>query len=165
MSAINQENFFNYRGYRWLWISIVALMLFIIFYICDHPVGGRNGGTTLGLVYGVLAALGIIYLMMFGIRKRAYYSYRNSVKSWLGAHVWLGILLLFLVPLHSGFLFGWNVHTLTYLLMTVTIVSGIWGAFAYATMAPQIGSHRGEGTQKSILQEINIISKEILLII
>ncbi len=79
----------------------------------------------------------------------------------LSAHVWLGIGLIFIVPLHCGFSFGLNVHTLAYVLMLIVVISGLYGAIAYFRLAPNIPSHRGAGTVKKHLEQIKIINSDI----
>lgn len=155
------ETFYNYKSYRWLWINLGLLTGFSVAYLLDNPVGGRNGGTMLGYGLGIFAALGILYLMWYGIRKRSYHAKHTTLKGCLSAHVWLGITLLVIVPLHAGFSFGVNVHTLTYLLMVVVILSGVWGALKYVDSAPAIRSHRGGGTVKKLLAQIHLLSSDI----
>ena len=46
-----------------------------------------------------------------------------------------GLSLIVIVTLHTGFQFGWNVHTLAYGLMLLVIVSGIFGIVVYAAPA------------------------------
>lgn len=155
------QTFINYKQYRWLWITLIALILACVGYCFFAPPGGNNGGTIIGYTYGVIATLGIAYLMWFGIRKRSYRHSNIPLKSHLSAHVWIGIGLLFLVPLHSGFQFGWNVHTTAYALMVATILSGIWGAVNYASLPTQVRSHRGGGTLEELVEQIENISNEI----
>ncbi len=133
----------------------------MVVYLCDDPIGGRNGGTFVGYVLGTLATLGLVWLMAYGIRKRSYGSALGTVEGWLAAHIWIGVGLLVLVPLHAGFSFGCNVHTLAYLLMVVTIVSGIWGTFYYATLSSKIVAHRGGRKDSLILEQIHALSHEI----
>jgi hypothetical protein len=130
-------------------------------YLVNDPIGGRNGGTVVGYAYGTLATIGIVWLMSYGARKRAYHSALGTVQGWLSAHVWIGIGLLLLVPLHAGFSFGCNVHTVAYALMVVTIVSGIWGVLNYSTLASQIQSHRGGVTSAHILEQLQSLSADI----
>ncbi len=158
---MQQETFLSYRGYRWLIVTVIAAIASVVVYAANDPVGGRNGGTALGYAYGTIATIGIIWLMSYGARKRAYSSALGSVQGWLSAHVWIGIGLLILVPLHSGFSFGCNVHTLAYALMVLTIVSGIWGVVNYSTLASRIESHRGGVTSKQILEQLNSLSGDI----
>lgn len=151
---MRQETFLNYRRFKWLWITVAALVALTGIYAVNCPVGGRSGGTTLGYTYGTLAALGIVWLMAFGLRKRSYRSSLGTVEGWLAAHVWIGLGLLLLVPLHAAFSFGCNVHTLAYLLMVVTIVSGIWGAANYSTLSGRITAHRGGVKDEVVVERI-----------
>lgn len=132
----------------------------VIYYI-DEPVGGRNGGTVVGYTYGGIATAGIIFLMWYGIRKRAYFSSATTLKGMLAAHVWIGVALTLVVALHSGFSFGLNVHTLAYVLMLLTIITGIWGVAMYQRLPFEIRSQRGGGTLKVLLEQIRSISKDI----
>ena len=158
---MGQETFISYRGYRWLICTVVAIAVCGLIYAVNEPLGGRNGGTVVGYTFGTLATIGIIWLMMYGVRKRSYRSSLGTVQGWLSAHVWLGTGLLALVPLHAGFSFGWNVHTLAFLLMVLTIVSGIWGALNYSTLAARIESHRGGIKSAQILEQLQSLSAGI----
>jgi hypothetical protein len=89
------------------------------------------GGTWLGYTLGTIAALLILWLMLLGIRKRSYGSSIGSVQGWTSAHVYLGTSLIVLASLHCAFEFGWNIHTLAYVLMMLVIGSGFFGIFAY----------------------------------
>ena len=158
---MQQETFISYRGYRWLIVTVLSLIASIVIYAVNDPIGGRNGGTVLGYIYGVIATIGIVWLMAYGVRKRAYSSDLGTVQGWLSAHVWLGIGLLFFVPLHAGFSFGWNVHTLAYILMVITIVTGVWGTVNYTTLASRIESHRGGVKSTQVLEQLHALSADI----
>lgn len=158
---MNSENFVNYRQSRWLWITLVGLIVCTAIYFLNSPAGGRNGGTAVGYTFGILATVGIMWLMAYAARKRAYHSSLGTVEGWLAAHVWIGIGLLLLVPLHSGFSFGVNVHTLAYLLMVVTIVTGIWGVANYVTLSEKISAHRGGIKDAAILDQVESLSAQI----
>lgn len=158
---MNQETFVNYKHYRWLWFTLVALLACLAVYLIDSPPGGRNGGTVVGYTFGGIATLAIVWLMAYGLRKRSYRSAIGTVEGWLAAHVWIGIGLLLLVPLHSGFSFGLNVHTLAYVLMVLTIVTGIWGVANYSTLSGKITAHRGESKDGVIVEQLDALSEQI----
>jgi hypothetical protein len=84
-------------------------------------------------------------------------SWRNggTLRGWLSAHVYLGAVLLVTVSLHSGFRFGWNVHTLAYLLVLVVLVSGIYGVFAYVRYPRLITENIGGDTLHSLQLRIS----------
>lgn len=158
---MSEDTFFSYKNYRWLWLNTIAVTLMIAIYLIDRPLGGPSGGTILGLTYGVIGALGILYLTWFGIRKRSYHAQQTTLKGCLSAHVWLGLALLIIVPLHAGFQFGWNVHSLAFVLMTLVILSGLWGARHYQLLAPTIRSHRGGAQPLKLLEQIESIGQDI----
>jgi hypothetical protein len=158
---VKYETFINYRRYRWLWITCAALVLSLAVFLLNAPPGGRNGGTAVGYALGTIATLAIVWLMVYGLRKRAYASNIGTVEGWLAAHVWIGIGLLLLVPLHSGFSFGLNVHTAAYVCMVVTIVSGIWGVANYATLAGKITAHRGGAKDDTLVEQTRALSQQM----
>lgn len=159
---MSDETFVNQRRFLWLWVCSLALVALSAIYLLDHPIGSRYGGTTLGLIYGGISAAGIVFLMWYGIRKRhSYRRGRGTLKRWLGPHVWIGAALVLLVPLHSGFHLGWNVHAAPYLLMLLTVASGIWGAYAYLRFPSQMANRREGITMRSAVDEIASISSEL----
>lgn len=155
-----QQTFLNYRRFKWLWITIAALVALFALYLIDKPIGGRSGGSLLGYAYGILAAVGIVWLMAFGLRKRAYHSSLGTLEGWLAAHVWIGIGLLLVVPLHAAFSFGCNVHTLAYVLMVLTILTGIWGAVNYSTLSGRITSHRGGAKDELLVERVDELEQQ-----
>lgn len=158
---MNYETFINYRNYRWLWFTVGALLLSIVVYVVDEPAAGRSGGSVLGYTYGTLATVAIIWLMAYGLRKRSYRSSVGTVEGWLAAHVWIGVGLLFFVPLHSAFRFGLNVHTAAYVFMALTILTGIWGVANYATLSGKIQAHRGGAKDEALIEQIDSLTEKI----
>ena len=146
---------------RWLWISVVTIVVFTLLYLFDAPLGGRNGGTTLGLTAGCVAAAEMIFLMLYAKRKRAYSSTLGTLKNWLSAHIWIGASLLILVPIHSGFQFGMNVHTLCYIFILITIVTGVWGTYLCVSLPPTLEARREGLSVKGLIAEIQQLSVEI----
>lgn len=158
---MKQETVISYRNFRWLWLTVVGLCACCIIYGLYDPPGGRNGGTIVGYAFGIIATLGIVWLMAYGARKRAYHSSLGTVEGWLAAHIWIGIGLLLLVPLHAGFSFGFNVHSSAYLFMVITIVSGIWGIANYATLAGKITAHRGGMKDVALVEQVEVLTTHI----
>ncbi len=128
---MSQYIVFSYERARYFKWALCLLLIGIAGYIIDEPAIKPNGGTWLGYTLGTIGALLIVWLMLFGIRKRAYSSNLGTVRGWLSAHIYLGLSLIVIATLHTGFEFGWNVHTLAYTLMMIVIASGIWGVIIY----------------------------------
>ncbi len=160
-----RDTFLSYHGFRWLWICAVGLLIFALLYGLSDPIGVPSGGTFLGYTYGIIATALILYLMWFGVRKRSFYAKATTLRGTLAAHVWIGIALIFLVPLHCGFQFGWNVHTLAYALMLAVILSGVWGVVMYVRMPGQILSQRGGGSIPELGEQIQAVSSDVMKVV
>ena len=112
------------------------------------------GGTWLGYTLGGIGAFLILWLMILGLRKRRYGSAIGTLQGWTSSHVYLGGALLVVVTLHSGFEFGWNVHTAAYALMVLVIASGAFGVYTYLHYPPLITANLGGETIEATLLKI-----------
>jgi hypothetical protein len=151
------EGFLPYARYRWLKIAMVLSVLTIAAFIAFAPTGFRlehTGGTWFGYISGTIGAALMIWLTMIGIRKRAMTSGAWLLKAWTSAHVYLGLFLLVIVTLHSGFQFSWTVHTLAYVLMLIVVFSGVFGIIMYVRLPRRLSESRQETTQKQMLEMI-----------
>ncbi|MFQ5953621.1 MAG: hypothetical protein ACE5JZ_00985 [Kiloniellales bacterium] len=143
-----------FRDFRYLKLTVVLVLAAIVAYLLHRPFGAANGGTWLGYTLGTIGALLIVWLGWFGIRKRRYGVGKLLLEDWLSAHVYLGLGLLVIATLHTGFQFGWNVHTLAYALMVLVIASGAFGLFAYVRYPRLMTENRGGLTLGEIMTNI-----------
>ncbi len=155
------EGFLRDGGFRWLWVALALCAVSIAGYLMIDAEPRPRGGTMYGYTLGTIGALLIVWLSLFGIRKRLITSGVYSLKAWLSAHVYLGLSLLVIGTLHAGFHFGWNVHTLAYALMVLVIVSGMFGAAAYAILPERLSANRGETTQRQWLETIRSLDAQL----
>jgi hypothetical protein len=158
--VIGPRTFLEYRDYFYLKLATGVVLLSLISYVIDDPIGGRSGRSIVGYGLGSIAAVTIFWLMWLGVRKRDYTATGAPLKGWVSAHVYLGTALLFIVPLHSGFEFGLNVHTLTYALMCVVVLSGILGVTFYALVPTSMTRNRNNITLDAMLARIAEIDAE-----
>ncbi|HET9033818.1 MAG TPA: hypothetical protein VFN25_13065 [Dokdonella sp.] len=147
---------------RYLWISLALCVVSLVLYIWHDPGIAPNGGTWLGYTLGTVAALLIVWLMLFGIRKRSYSTTMGTTLGWLSAHVYLGTALILIALLHCGFQFGWNLHTLTLVLMLLVIFSGFFGVYAYLRYPTLMTRNRESATRDAMLEEILEIDQNAL---
>jgi hypothetical protein len=119
------------------------------------------GGTTIGLLYGVAGSLIIGMLMYLGIRKRTYTSGVGTLQGWVSAHVYLGLLTLVLIPMHAGFRFGWDVHTLAFVLLAIVVLSGVLGTVLYLTLPARLTKHEAGLQADKIDKEIGRLLSDI----
>lgn len=159
--AADHEGFLRYRRFRWLKIALVVALAAILGYVFSDVKPRPNGGSWYGYTLGTLGALLIVWLSLLGIRKRAITPGNWSLKAWTSAHVYLGLALVVVGTLHTGFQFGWNVHTLAWVLMMLVILSGIWGISVYATLPAQLSANREELTQEQMIEGIHAIDRQL----
>ena len=155
------QGFLTLYGLRWAKIAGAVSIVALLVYILHDPQPRPNGGTWYGYTLGTVGAALILWLTALGIRKRAMTRGRWSLKSWTSAHVWLGLSLIVIGTLHTGFQFGWNVHTLAYALMMLVIVSGLFGVFAYATLPRVLSDNRNETTEPQMLEQLRSVDRQL----
>lgn len=88
-----------------------------------RPSGGSLPGFTLGIAGGLICLFE--FLLWPRKKKRAWRLGR--VQVWMRAHIWLGLLAVPLLVLHSGFRWGGTLSTVVMVLFLLVIASGVWG--------------------------------------
>jgi hypothetical protein len=152
--ASKHQSVLAYRGRRYLWAALALAAASWALYAWHSPPGPANGGTWLGYTLGTVAALLVVWLTALGLRKRSYASNLGTVSGWVSAHVYLGLSLLIIATLHTGFHFGWNVHTLAYALMCAVIVTGIVGIVLYVRYPERMSANRQGRTRDQLVEDI-----------
>jgi len=162
----HHESFLRHKRLRWLkvaiFLDVVAIAAFWWVFVYSGTRLEHAGGTWLGYTLGTVGALIMLWLTMIGVRKRAMTSGNWSLKAWVSAHVYLGLSLIIIVTLHTGFQFGINIHTLAYILMLLVVGSGIVGVIAYMYLPVQLSDVRGDLTKKQMIETIHALDRLIL---
>ncbi len=157
----DHESFLVHKRFRWLWIALLLSIAAAVGYAQADVTPRPNGGTWYGYLLGTIGVLLILWLSLLGIRKRAMTDGRWSLKAWTSAHVYLGLSLVVIATLHTGFQLGWNVHTLAYALMMLVIVSGIYGITVYARLPEKLSNNRGEMSKKQMVESLAAIDRQL----
>ena len=148
------ESILAYRGRRYLWVAVAVTLLAILAYWLDDPEGPANGGTVLGYTLGTIGLALVLWLAWFGVRKRRYGSTAGTVQGWLSAHVYLGVALVAVVLLHSGFQAGYNVHTAALVLTLLVVASGLYGVYVYLRYPRRLSENRGDAGQDDFYEQL-----------
>src|ERR1700680_1183088 len=93
----------NNRIWRWIGL-ILALPLILSYYWYSRQITPQ-GGTTIGLIYGALGLLLIVFLLFHAVRKRWHRCTYGKTEVWLNAHIYSGLLAMLLIYLHARFPF------------------------------------------------------------
>lgn len=117
-----------------------------------------GGGSVPGLALGVLA--GLIILFEFALWPRKTSLFRTSrwlgkTQTWMKAHIWLGLLTLPLVVLHSGISLGGIYTSLLMGLFLMVIGSGVLGLAMQNILPRLLLSRIPEETVASQIDEVS----------
>lgn len=159
--SADHESFLAHRRFRWLKIALFLGLVAILSYLLIDVQPRHNGGSWYGYTLGTIGVLLILWLTWLGVRKRRMTAGRWSLKAWTSAHVYLGLLLVVIGTLHTGFQLGWNVHTLAWALMMLVIASGIYGISAYAVLPEKLSVNRREMTREQMVASLAAIDRQL----
>lgn len=86
------------------------------------------GGSSLpGLTFGVAGGVLILFEFLLCWRKKVRTWRIGRTQIWMQAHIWLGLLTVPLLVLHSGLRWGGTLSTVLMALFLIVIASGVWG--------------------------------------
>lgn len=144
---------------RWSLFFLIASAAAIGWYLSYARGATRwpGGGSLPGFVFGLLAALIIVFECALWLRKTVWFRTRRwlgPAQLWMKAHLWLGLLTVPLVLLHSGFRFG---SSLTFVLAWIfigVISSGVLGLVAQNVLPRFLLDHLSEETIGSQLETV-----------
>jgi hypothetical protein len=119
----------------WAAFTAAATVAASAWYLVSGFISGAwnwpSGSSLPGLTFGIVGGSIIIFEMLLWPRKSLWRGLRlGRTKTWMMAHIWLGLLAFPLLLLHGRFHFALGTSTLAAVLMwllTGVIVSGLWG--------------------------------------
>ncbi len=150
---MQRSSIFDYKNYRYFKLAVGMILVAFAAFLLFEPAVGHYGGSWLGYCLGALSAAMVLWMAWYGVRKRRYRG-SGSTQGWLSAHIYLGTALTIIVSLHSGFHFGFNVHTLAYGLLLLIVASGFFGNYAYMIYPRQMTDNMGEDSLDRLLLRI-----------
>lgn len=144
----------------WLVASLAILGVAAVVYAFARPAASRGsmGGTAAGLAFGTIGFAFMIFAALLGARKKVPVWRIGRAQTWMRGHLWLGMLSLPLILLHSGFRYG---HGLTALLMTLLIVVVASGVFGAALQHYLPSAITREITMETIYEEIDHVRAQL----
>lgn len=120
------------RHRNWIIFVVVATLTAVGFYVraASQAVELPGGGSPIGLIYGTVGALIIVFEMLLWPRKKVRAWRIGSAQAWLRAHIWLGLLCVPFAVLHTGFVLGGPLTSTLVVVFSIVIVSGVYGVVA-----------------------------------
>jgi hypothetical protein len=159
--SADHEGFLRHRDFLWLKRALGLCAVALLAYALIDVEPRHNGGSWFGYGLGTVGAGLILWLTALGVRKRRMTPGAWSLKAWTSAHVYLGLSLIVIATLHTGFQLGWNVHTLAYGLMMLVIASGVFGIVVYARAPSELSRNREEMTGTQMLESLAATDRQL----
>ncbi|HEX7151348.1 MAG TPA: hypothetical protein VF618_07650 [Thermoanaerobaculia bacterium] len=146
-----------------LWRTIFALLLAttVAVYFLYAQREYTHGGSTIGLVYGIAGFALILLLAFFGIRKRWYRSRFGTLEQWLQSHIYLGVLVLVILLMHTGGRFNDRIAVATLALAAIVVGSGIVGAVLYVTVPRLLTEVESNLTVDELSDQLNQLTRQM----
>ncbi|MBU7580660.1 MAG: hypothetical protein KAF27_09335 [Porphyrobacter sp.] len=154
-------SFLRHKRFRWAWAALALSLAAAAGYALIDQDPRPNGGSWYGYTLGTIGLGLILWLSLLGVRKRRINPGAWSLKAWTSAHVYLGLSLVVVGTLHTGFQIGWNVHSLAYVLMLLVIATGVYGVVAYTTLPARLSDNRREMTRAQMLDALTAIDRQL----
>src|SRR5687768_1612396 len=148
-------------GVLWRRIFVVLLAIVVGSFIWSAKREFPHGGSQIGLIFGTAGYLLILLLAYYGIRKRSYRSTFGTMEQWLQSHIYLGLLVLVLLSLHTGGRFNDTIAVTTFVLAAVVILSGIAGAIFFVTVPRLLTEVESNLTVEEISQQLNQLGRNM----
>lgn len=113
------------------------------------------------IAWGVAGAILIVVLAFFGIRKRRYRSTLGTLRQWLRWHIFLGLVVIVVLLVHSGGRFHDRVAVTALLLLAIVVISGAIGALLYATLPRLLNEVESDVTAEEMSEQLNDLLRQM----
>jgi len=122
-----KESFRRHKA--WMVLVVVATVCALGCWLLEYKNRSTlpGGSSRSGFAFGVIGGLIIIFESLLGVRKALRGWRLGRTRGWMIAHIWLGLLSVPLLFMHSGIMFGGTLSTILSLVFLTVIGSGIWG--------------------------------------
>src|SRR3954468_10242549 len=106
-------------------IFIAATVAYIVY--VKRSLHGPHGGSGVGLAYGFVGSLMILFVMALALKKRLRTLRIGKAYTWVQGHVWLGLLAYPMILYHAGFTWGGLLTQVLMWAFTIVVLSGVVG--------------------------------------
>ncbi len=124
---IRQSNFAEHKPWIMACLVITLLSTFWFMFASFGQAAWPSGSSLPGFTFGVLGGLICLFEFLIWPRKKLRSWRIGKVSTWMRAHIWLGLLAVPLLVLHTGFRWGGPLSTTLMILFLAVIASGVWG--------------------------------------
>jgi hypothetical protein len=145
----------------WRRIGLILAIPLIISYVWYSRQMTPRGGTKVGLIYGVLGLLLILFLLFHAVRKRWHRCVFGKTEVWLNAHIYFGLLAMLLIYMHAGFRFHELSATVATVLLSIVTASGVVGAIFYTLIPRRLSEVKSNIAPEEVSNRMNQLAEKI----
>lgn len=120
-----------------------------------------HGGSTMGIIYGIIGSALILLLSYYGIRKRRYRSTFGTMEQWMQSHIYLGLLALVILAFHAGGRYHDNIAITTFVLVVIVVASGAAGAIFYVAVPRLLTEVESNLTPDELSEQLNQLGRSM----
>jgi hypothetical protein len=123
----------THRPWALVFVALSVAAIALHAWLSSGSPDGKTGGTQVGLFFGIAGSLVMLFVGSLSAH-RWLSSIRWLPRSWIGrrqdwlrGHIWLGLLSVVLILLHSNYRWGGPLTAALWIVLGITTVSGIVG--------------------------------------
>ena len=151
----------DYTHRKWLGASLLILGASTAMYVpyAVRAPSGPSGGSALGLTFGVIGSVFMIFAGLLAGRKKVPIWRLGRAQSWMRGHLWLGLLSLPIILFHAGFHFGGPLTTVLMVLLIIVVASGVFGALLQHYMPNMMTT---QVPSETIFEQIDHVRQQLI---
>ena len=155
------SGFLLHKRMLYAWLALFLVCVVAAAWHWQDRLLAQHVDLAFGYGLGCLALAIMLLLAWFGVRKRSFAKGAGRLKGWLSAHVYLGIALIFLIPMHGGFQIRLDIHGLAYVMVLITVFTGLCGVAFYGAYPRRVAANRAGLTFDEMVRRIAEIDIEL----
>ena len=126
---------------KWPVIFVLSLILAFVSYAFYAYNYETDAGTLPGMAYGITGLAMLSFLMLYKIRKHTYRFRVGSTQQWLKAHMYISVLCIIVVSMHTGFKIQGAFSGILFASFILVAANGVFGAMLYNTIPLAISKY------------------------
>jgi hypothetical protein len=131
--------------HKWWFVATLALGALAVWlhgFLGRHVSGGLRGGSAVGLWYGIVGSLLMLFAGALAAHRRLpVRRWIGSRQTWLRAHIWIGLLSVVVILCHGNYALGGPLTVALWIVLGITILSGVFGLLLQAILPRLITTH------------------------
>ena len=138
---------------KWPVIFVVALVLACVSYAFYANSYETDAGSLPGMAYGITGTGMLVFLMLYKVRKHTYRFRVGSTQQWLKAHMYISVLCIIVVSMHTGFKIEGAFSGVLFASFILVAANGVFGAMLYNTIPLAVSKYGKNIVLKEEIEE------------